>query len=81
MWSAELSDHWDTAIKGSLALRAGLLRARLGETGMEIRASALTLLLDIEKFDDTVSLVILMQIACTSGFPAVQDSQQSLWGW
>eukprot|EP00959_Pyramimonas_sp_CCMP1952_P391215 8198602-Pyramimonas_sp.AAC.1 len=71
MWSAGLSDHWDAAIKGSSALRAGLMRAILDETGMEIGASAMTLLLDIEKIYDTVSLVILMQIACTSGFPTI----------
>ncbi|CAK0909574.1 unnamed protein product [Prorocentrum cordatum] len=58
MWSAGLSDHWDTAVKSSSALRAGLLRAVLDEAGIEIGASAMTLLLDIEKFYDTVSLVI-----------------------
>ena len=70
-WSEGLEAHWDTALKGSSALRAGLLRACLDEVGAELGATAMTLLLDIDKFYDTVSFVILMRIALRLGFPAV----------
>eukprot|EP00959_Pyramimonas_sp_CCMP1952_P188327 3938508-Pyramimonas_sp.AAC.1 len=42
-WSDALSAHWDTALKGSSALRAGLIRACLDEVGAELGASAMTL--------------------------------------
>eukprot|EP00959_Pyramimonas_sp_CCMP1952_P380438 7970429-Pyramimonas_sp.AAC.1 len=32
-WTQQLEDHWDTALRGSSALRAALFRATLGETG------------------------------------------------
>eukprot|EP00959_Pyramimonas_sp_CCMP1952_P236973 4952444-Pyramimonas_sp.AAC.1 len=55
-WGSALSDHWDTAIRGSSALRAGLLRAVLDEPAHEIGITSLTILKDIEKFYDSVSL-------------------------
>ena len=33
-WSASLSAHWDTAIRGSSALRAALVRSLMDEVGL-----------------------------------------------
>eukprot|EP00959_Pyramimonas_sp_CCMP1952_P381954 8003993-Pyramimonas_sp.AAC.1 len=48
-WSMELVEHSDAAIKGSSALRAGILPACLGESGVEIGVASLALSLDVEK--------------------------------
>eukprot|EP00959_Pyramimonas_sp_CCMP1952_P417111 8739219-Pyramimonas_sp.AAC.1 len=69
-WSQALSDHWDTAIRGSSALRAGLVRACLDESEVELGVTSLTLLLDIEKFYDSVSLLMLLRLARKVGYPA-----------
>eukprot|EP00959_Pyramimonas_sp_CCMP1952_P136141 2848320-Pyramimonas_sp.AAC.1 len=51
-WSEALSAHWDTAHKGSSALRVGLFRACLDEAGYAPGITSLTLLENIEKFCD-----------------------------
>ena len=70
-WSSGLEQFWDTAIKGSSALRSALLRSLLDETAVLAGVQVATLLLDIEKFYDSLSLVILIRIAADVGFPGV----------
>ena len=48
-WTSGPDQFWDTAVKGSSALRAALLRSMLDETAMLAGAEVATLLLDIEK--------------------------------
>ena len=62
-WTDGLGAFWDSAIRGSSALRAALLRAVMDETGMELGVAASTLYMDVDNFYDLVSLVKLMAIA------------------
>ena len=51
-WSRSLGEFWDTAIKGSSALRAALMRALLDESAAAFGISYATLLTNVEKFYD-----------------------------
>ena len=49
-WSDSLEAFWDTAIQGSSALRAALIRSLLDESAVALGFSTATLLLDLTKF-------------------------------
>eukprot|EP00959_Pyramimonas_sp_CCMP1952_P108879 2276682-Pyramimonas_sp.AAC.1 len=70
-WSASLSAFWDTAIAGSSALRAALIRAVMDEGAHELAFEHATLFLDLTKFYDSVSFVLLMQAGLQIGFPPI----------
>eukprot|EP00959_Pyramimonas_sp_CCMP1952_P227855 4764378-Pyramimonas_sp.AAC.1 len=70
-WSASLSACWDTAIAGSSALRAALIRAVLDEGAHELSFEHATLFLDLTKFHDYVSFVLLMRAGMDIGFPPI----------
>eukprot|EP00959_Pyramimonas_sp_CCMP1952_P335313 7021173-Pyramimonas_sp.AAC.1 len=50
--SAQQSHFWDTAARGSSALRAALVRAVIDETAGELGFQFAMMLLDLEKFYD-----------------------------
>eukprot|EP00959_Pyramimonas_sp_CCMP1952_P157972 3303239-Pyramimonas_sp.AAC.1 len=52
-WSDGLSAFWDTAIRGSSALRAAMLRSLMDEASATFRVSSATVL-DIAKFYDSI---------------------------
>ncbi|CAK0883367.1 unnamed protein product, partial [Prorocentrum cordatum] len=55
-WTQQLEDHWDTALRGSSALRAALLRATLDETGHSMGIAHAELFADMEQFYDSLDL-------------------------
>ena len=55
-WSRDLEGNWDTALKGSSALRAALLRATLNEMAAHLGIAHASLYADISKFYDAVDL-------------------------
>eukprot|EP00959_Pyramimonas_sp_CCMP1952_P066785 1394087-Pyramimonas_sp.AAC.1 len=68
-WSASLSAYWDTAVAGYSALRASLILAVMDEGAHGLSFGHATVFLDLTKFDDTVSFVLLMQAGLNIGFP------------
>ena len=60
-WDAREHGFWDTAIKGSSALRAGLVRRLLDETCFSLGASTVSVFYDIRKFHDSVNLARLIR--------------------
>ncbi|CAK0817692.1 unnamed protein product, partial [Prorocentrum cordatum] len=63
-----MPDHWDTAIKGSSALRAALYRATLDETAQGMGIHHASLYADIAKFFDSLDLAWLIERAVDLGF-------------
>eukprot|EP00959_Pyramimonas_sp_CCMP1952_P067612 1411356-Pyramimonas_sp.AAC.1 len=55
-WTQQLEDHWDTALRGSSALRAAPLRATLDETGQAMGIARAELFADMEQFYDSLDL-------------------------
>eukprot|EP00974_Lingulodinium_polyedra_P059317 5712757-Lingulodinium_polyedra.AAC.1 len=53
--------HWDSAIRGSSALRAGLMRRLLDEVAAMDSLQSLSIFWDVEKFYDSISVVRLVQ--------------------
>ena len=70
-WSDEIGEFWDTAIKGSSPLQASLARACMDECCFTMGISCATILLDLEKFYDSISIIKLCQAGLMQGFPAV----------
>jgi len=70
-WSRSLGEFWDTAIKGSSALRAALMRALLDESAAAFGISHATLLMDVEKFYDSVNFAKLFDTAILAKFPPI----------
>eukprot|EP00959_Pyramimonas_sp_CCMP1952_P452665 9466971-Pyramimonas_sp.AAC.1 len=71
LWTEKQGAFWDTAIVGPSALRAALARAILGECSRGLGVSCATIFLDLQKFDDSVSFVLLMKARRTLRVPAV----------
>ena len=46
-WCQSLEDHWDTALKGSSALRASLRRATLDESARAMSVAHASLYMDL----------------------------------
>eukprot|EP00959_Pyramimonas_sp_CCMP1952_P134065 2804572-Pyramimonas_sp.AAC.1 len=70
-WSNGLSAFWDTALRGSSALRAAMVRSLLDEVGFVNGKHFVTLLLDLEKFYDSVYMCKLINIAAKVGDPSI----------
>ena len=68
-WSDSLGEYWDTAVKKSSALRAAIARAVMDESSVALGFLSASILLDIEKFYDNVSLRLLMEASMAQGFP------------
>ena len=64
-WSEGLEAFWDSAIKGSSALRAALVRSLLNETAYNMGISATTLYADLARFFDTISFELLLTVQAT----------------
>ena len=59
-WEAEKAGFWDTAIKGSSALKAAAWRAFKDELATESGMVTATVLWDLTKFHDTIDLLRLV---------------------
>ncbi|CAK0897887.1 unnamed protein product, partial [Prorocentrum cordatum] len=70
-WTVAMDEHWDTAIRGSSALQAALVRSLLDETCQEMKISCATLLLDLEKLYDSISIAKMCAAGIRQGFPAL----------
>ena len=68
-WSEALCEHWVTAVRGSSALQAALIRSCMDESCRELGIASSTLLLDLEKFYDSLSFSRLCASALQQGFP------------
>ena len=70
-WSVSMGPFWDTAIRGSSALRQALVRTLLDESAQAFGHSAITALIDVQKFYDSIRHEALIKLAIAEGFPAV----------
>ena len=69
-WTMEKHGAWDTAIKGSSSLRAALKRALDIECAQAADEIFALILLDIEKFFDSIPLPVLIRAGLRLGYPA-----------
>ncbi|CAK0881441.1 unnamed protein product, partial [Prorocentrum cordatum] len=76
-WSEALEQHWDTAIRGSNALRAALCRSVLDERTVTMSFCAIEALVDLEKFFDSIDLIALLEVAEQEAYPAVVISLEA----
>ena len=60
---------WDTAIRGSSALRAAILSLFVDELASYNKMLVTRILWDMEKFYDTISIILLISRARGLGFP------------
>ena len=67
-WVDATAGSWDTAIRNSSALRAALLRALDIESAMSEEQAFALILLDIEKFYDSVPLALLVKAGLQLGY-------------
>ena len=70
-WEEAKAGFWDSAMRSSSALRAGVLRALANESAATIGMASATLLWDLEKFYDSVNLERLVSESIRLGFCAV----------
>ena len=78
-WSTEKAGFWDTAIRGSNALRGALVRAFVAEANTLLGLTTITFFADVEKFFDSLdpyqllsrladlelpALMLLLQVLC-----------------
>ena len=68
-WEEARAGFWDTAVKGSSALQAGLRRALLDETSVALGEAAVTFLWDMAKFYDSIDLSRLLLWAERMDYP------------
>ena len=64
-WELAHQDPWDAAVKGSSALRAGLLSMLRDEMAVRLGLDTLVTLWDMEKFYDNIDIEFLIQEAIT----------------
>ena len=64
-WELAHQGPWDAAVKGSSALRAGLLSLLRDEMAVRLGKDTLVTLWDMEKFYDNIDIEILIQEAIT----------------
>ena len=69
-WQDAQCAFWDDAVKGSSALRAGILRALRMEVGSATYPERAVILWDAAKFYDSIDIVILIRTSIDVGFPA-----------
>eukprot|EP00959_Pyramimonas_sp_CCMP1952_P376200 7879877-Pyramimonas_sp.AAC.1 len=70
-WSEGLSEFWDTAVRGSSSLQAALVRCCMDECCSIMNIASGTILLDLEKFYDSISSPLLCKAGLRQGFPAI----------
>ena len=70
-WTEKKAGFWDTAVKGSSALKTALMREFWNEVCLEKGLEAAELLLDMEKFFDTLKPEILAPRAIELGYPPI----------
>ena len=68
-WDAEHHGFWDTAIAGSSALKAAVARRLMAERAVALGQAALELMFDIEKFYDSIDIVLLVQESIRMEYP------------
>ena len=69
-WTNEHRAEWDAALAGSSAIQAALGRALSIESARERGMAWGVLLLDIEKFYDSIPIPVLIREALMQGYPA-----------
>ena len=62
------AQFWDSAIAGASALQAGLMRRLIEEVGVLSGLSTLGIYWDMQKFYDSLDLVILIQVVMHHGY-------------
>ena len=67
-WDNARAKHWDTAVRGSTSLKAGLLRRAREEAAKLLGHHVGQIHWDIEKFLDSVPLEVVMPLALAQGF-------------
>ena len=67
-WDEQRAGFWDTAVQGSSALQAGLMRSLLDEMACLRGVTTATLLWDLEKFYDSISLLKLAEKGVALGY-------------
>eukprot|EP00974_Lingulodinium_polyedra_P118366 11166885-Lingulodinium_polyedra.AAC.1 len=60
-WSEEKAQHWDSAVRGSSALRSALLTCMLDESAVKAGQAVCSLYWDIEKFYDSVAYDVVIR--------------------
>ena len=70
-WTARKVGFWDTAVKGSSALKTALIREFWNEVCREKGFEVADLLLDMEKFFDTLKPEVLAPKAIGLGYPPI----------
>ena len=70
-WEDAKAGFWDSAMRSSSALRAGVLRALANESAATIGMASATWMWDFEKFYDSVNLERLVSESISLGFCAV----------
>ena len=68
-WEDSFLEHWDTAVKGSSALQASLMRKLYDEIAFAEGLSSLGAYFDLEKFYDSISIDGLIELAILAGYP------------
>ena len=68
-WELEHQGPWDAAVKGSPALRAGLLSLMRDEMAIRLGKDTLVTLWDVEKFSDNIDIGVLIIEAAALQYP------------
>ena len=68
-WDEAKAQHWDSAVRGASAQKAGLLRRLLDELAVLSGLDSLSIYWDVEKFYDSICIVQLVKLAAGRGFP------------
>ena len=82
-WEQLNAGPWDAAIKGSSALRAGILSVLCDELAVRTGNDTLSTLFDMEKFYDNLDILKLIELAdqhkisCTSIQPGLANAHGS----
>ena len=70
-WELAHQGPWDAAVKGSSALRAGLLSLLRDEMAIRLGLDSLVTLLDMERFYGNIDIGISIIEASTLGYPGI----------
>ena len=70
-WDIRVGGRWDSALKGSSALRAGVMRALKLEVAVSQGKHCLQFLWDIEAFYDNINLEVMVPKLIEKGYPMV----------
>ena len=76
-WELAHQRPWDAAVKGSSALRAGLLSLLRGELAMRLGKDSLVTLWDMEKFYDNIVIETLIEIYGFDIYPRTLATQHA----